>query len=661
MPSFASTDRKRPGADIPIKNKRYQIPRYPLDRPMVPGETPIPGAGMLVPWTRTSTVLDTHKDKEGIMKWRQRLVAKGLGDREDLVALAAATRLGDKSGLDRVVEQAFDYAMGQSSANRGQALHGFLERWVEGDKSLVIPERYRDDVAAVMAELQRCRLTIRPEFQEVVVVRPDLHDGDSSGVAGRLDLMLENEHGQLVIADYKTGTDPLLYGALEIQNQTGFYGSGWAIWDGELWHPMPAALVRDHSVMIHVLPGQAYAHAERVEIDVEELEADLAAAFRTRRRRKEAKVQHAPYVQDEEVGTASMMNTVAQIEDEAHRAEVHPSVDRFRPTPSSPTPDAALQAHLAAERLAKVEAMAKDAGRNDDPDDEGPTFTGVSGQTVPVNGEGKPLRPHAGPGKKGCSVCGRIGHRKGSKACLGETDHPNYQATGTLVGQDSGAVPLTHPAGGHSWTRDPMSGDWFCAVGGEKAAEPIAAGMTREQERRADVLDEQARALISDAMDRKDDKSTTTGDEAILSGDEAEIRKWWSPNSDPDDTTTEDHLAAALRAGEMIRAGSYFPGKLTPAEVESVREASREAEEQEAAQNRLTTGADDGIGSAEDDPFGDDDEPLSAAEQDWHLFLDRINEAKDKAEIRAIRAEATELGVWDDALLKAGLERIKTF
>lgn len=672
MPSFASTSGPTRKVDIPIKNKRYQIPRYPFTEPMAEGTAPEPGSGMLVPWTRVSTLLDTHKDKEGIFKWVKRLVIKGIGARPDLYALAAATRLDDRATLDRIGDQAFDVAGGQASANIGSALHSFLERWLEGDKTLAIPEQWRPDVAAVTAAFQDAGITPVPELQEIVVVRPDLADGDSAGLAGRLDLVVWYE-GQLTIADYKTGSDPLLYGSWEIQQQGGIYGSAWAMWDGEFWRPMPP-IRRDKMLMIHVLPGAATVTISEIDLDPAELEADIESAYRTRRRRKEAKKAHRLVLKVEDGAVdAPLEGGVVQAfgkatEDDQHRSEVHPSADTFRARPSSPTPDAALQAQKAAERLAKVDQMAKAAGRNDDPDDEGPgtiehgdTVNGfkvdLSGVPPIMNGEGKALMPLAGPGERGCGVCGRKGHRKGGKACLGDADPGTGRAarqamtdeakTGEQVRTEDAARTHTN----HSWTRDPIAGTWSCAVGGEPAAPEVGAVLTAKQEipdvaagdfteaeleslHHQPTLDELAEALISDARDRDDDKSLTTGDVAILSGDEAEIRKWWSPNSDPDDTTTEADLAAALRAGEMIRAELVNDSTVLP-------------------------GTD---GPEEPDPFDEDGSTaLDPKEADRNLLLDRVNKAKDKADLRQIRADAIEMSLWEGAVQEAGLAKVKTF
>jgi hypothetical protein len=536
VPNFASTD--APRESIPIRNHRYQIPRYPLDRPMRQGEAPIRGEGMLQNWTRASTVVDTHKDKEGLVKWRARLVAKGLGDREDLVALAAAARLSDRTTLNNVATQAFDHAKGQAASNLGSALHGFLERTLNGERDLVIPERWRGDVAGVLATFQDLGIVLNPDHQELVIVRPDLKDGDAAGLAGRFDLLGEYE-GKLTVIDYKTGSDPLEYGAWEIQQKGGLYATGWAIWDGEFWHPMPVVR-QDLTLMVHVLPGQGKdgVSVHEVDLDLAELEEDLAAAYRTRRRRKEAKKAHRQVVLDD---TVESVVTVAEVV-----------------AARQPTPDQQEQVDKADARMAKLNEMAIAAGRNDEGDDElGVGDTVTARQADVLDGEGNPIGLLAGPGERGCGVCHRKGHKRGSPKCLGLDDPAvtNRDVQDYADGKnDRFSAPDPHT--NHQWTRNPLTGTWECAIGGEQAAEPIQAELTVTQE---------------------------SVDNPMLS----------------------DH------------------------------------------------------GKAEEDPFDDDRDEAAAADADWHLFLDRINEAKDKAEIRQIRSEATELGVWNDQLLQAGLARIK--
>jgi hypothetical protein len=694
VPSFASTD--GPKSDIPVDgHNRYKIPRYPASGPI---DFPTEGSGMLVPWTRVSTILDTHEDKEGIFKWTKRLVVKGLGAREDLYALAAATRLEDKSTLLRVANQAFDYAKGQAASNLGSALHGFLERWVEGDPTLVIPSQWRGDIGAVMAAFQAANIRLRPDLQEMVVVRPDLKDGDAGGLAGRFDLvveMLNPETGEweLIVADYKTGSDPLAYGSWKIQQQLGLYGTGWAVWDGTHWHPMPA-IRRDKILMVHVLPGQASVQIHVGSVDPQVLEDDLAAAYRTRRRRKEAKKAWRPLVTVEDGALTSIgdpSTASAPVQDDV-QAELGTSVP-IGPLKPTKTPDQVEQERIRDERLARISGEMKP---NDDADDEltedqaiarrnrklmGPPDDEMI-RTEPdqvaafVQGPEAGLAPLAGPGERGCGVCGRKGHRRGSPKCLGDADpfakfdahkvpsvalpegvqaHPDggtiEHADGVHPRHGGMPTPEPHPAGGHQWTLDPESQTWVCAIGGEDAAPEVATVQAGLKERdefrqaysrypdnegsnadRAEVspltLEDHARSILSDARDREDDKSLTTGDVAVLSGDEAEIRKWWTPNSDPDDETTEADLAAALLAGEMVRAER--------AEVDAVAHSDDP--------------------DSQPDPFDEDGSTALTPAMTW---LEQIQQAPDKATLREIRAAALVVDKWTAELTAAGLERIK--
>lgn len=668
MPRFASTD--GPKSDIPIKNHRYQIPRYIFDGPLPADTTPVEGSGMLVPWTRVSTILDTHEDKEGIFKWTKRLVVKGLGAREDLYALAAATRLEDKAGLLKIADQAFDYAKGQAASNLGSALHGFLERWVEGDPTLVIPTQWKGDIGAVMAAFQAANIRLRPDLQEMVVVRPDLKDGDAGGLAGRFDLvveMLNPETGEweLIVADYKTGSDPLAYGSWKIQQQLGLYGTGWAVWDGTHWHPMPK-IRRDKILMVHVLPGQASVQIHVGSVDPEVLEADLAAAYRTRRRRKEAKKAWRPLVtvEDgavvasfEEVAYKPTEQEMADHEAEKYSPEQRAEIERIRETapaaaeallvqgPLKPTKtaDQVEQERIRDERLARISG---ESNPNTDGDDETPAMVpdGLAKNELAalgVDGTGAPLAPLAGPGKNGCGVCHRVGHRRNSPKCLGDADpfakFDAHKVPSVALPEhlEAAVERSAHPAGGHQWTLDPESQTWMCAVGGESAAPELQDGMTREQKRRDDLvevseltLEEYAQAILSDIQDRGDDNNLTTGDAAVLSGDEAEIRKWWTPSSDPDDETTEADLAAALRAGEMVRAER--------AEVDAVAHSDDP--------------------DSQPDPFDEDGSTALTPAMTW---LEQIQQAPDKATLREIRAAALVVDKWTAELTAAGLERIK--
>jgi hypothetical protein len=596
MPSFTGTSGRK--SDIRTdRHNRYLIPRYPLDRPMRPDEEPIKGTGMEVPWTRVSTIIDTHEDKEGIFKWTKRLVVKGIGARPDLYALAAATRLEDKGTLLGIADQAFDYAKGQASSNLGTALHGFLERKLSGEE-LDVPEPWRSDVAAVAAAFQDAGIRLRPELQELVVVRPDLKDGDAEGVAGRFDLLVERE-GMLEVTDYKTGSDPLAYGAWKIQQQLGVYGTGWAVWDGEFWRPMPP-IRRDKILMVHVLPGQASVQIHQGDVDAETLEADFQAAYRTRRRRKEAKKAWRPLV---------------TVEDGVVQADPAPAerVVASEPRQSGKTAQMEADEAKAQERLQAVAA----AGNAD------------------VKAPAPDLAPLAGPGQRGCSVCGRTGHRKGSAKCLGINDPavstPEAAAGRTTTEVPADEVPPAHQGPHRDWTRNPMSGAWECGVNecGAPAAEPLQTELTEAQATQVELQDAElapddsitvdAKKLLSVAVGNRAIGKETVGDAAILSGDPDKVRECWTPD---EEGGTEEELEAALAAAELARTTGF---SMTRIEEES-------------------------------DPFADDD-PSGADTR--AAFLAELKAAPDKATLRDIRTRATAAGLWEGELVQAGMARAK--
>ena len=660
MPSFASTD--GPKQAVPIKNKRYQIPRYPFPGRMTSAEGPVAGAGMLVPWTRVSTILDTHEDKEGIFHWTKRLIVKGIGAREDLYALAAATRLEDKAGLLKVADQAFDYAKGQAASNLGTALHGFLERWVEGDKDLVVPTQWKGDVGAVMAAFQDANIRLRPDLQEMVVVRPDLKDGDAGGLAGRLDLvveMLNPETGEweLIMADYKTGSDPLAYGSWKIQQQLGLYGTAWATWDGEFWRPMPK-IRRDKVLMVHVLPGQSSVKIHIGDVDAEDLEEDLTAAYRTRRRRKEAKKAWRPLVTVEDgqilgeptfdggPGPVAQQDvTLVPVGPTKPTPEISRAVTdgifiggategtSYGPTKpialtTSSTSDEAMEAERAAATVARVAA---ESNPNLDGDDEGPTTYRVDQASPPSDKVRtvEELAPLAGPGERGCGVCGRKGHRRGSPKCLG-TDDPRFDDPNTLNGaspqveadpEEAAAVPHSEhcrcSTRASGW-KAPADGEgpWVCGDCGlpSKLGVPLSV-QTGEQS-----AEDRFRLADADRAEREQAAEDVT----------AQIER--HPEMDSRTTSSTDHVIAGVSDG--TEEPDLLDGSVAPNQGSEY-------------QPELT----------ETDPFDEDgSDALTPAQPSW---LERIQQAPDKSELRAIRADALAVGKWTAELTQAGLKRIE--
>jgi hypothetical protein len=708
VPSFASTD--GPKQAVPIKNKRYQIPRYPFPGRMTPAEGPVSGVGMLVPWTRVSTILDTHEDKEGIFHWTKRLIVKGIGAREDLYALAAATRLEDKAGLLKVADQAFDYAKGQAASNLGTALHGFLERWVEGDKDLVVPSQWKGDVGAVMAAFQDANIRLRPDLQEMVVVRPDLKDGDAGGLAGRLDLVVEMfnpETGEweLIMADYKTGSDPLAYGSWKIQQQLGLYGTAWATWDGEFWRPMPK-IRRDKILMVHVLPGQASVQIHIGDVDAEDLEEDLTAAYRTRRRRKEAKKAWRPLVTVEDGTVLGEPTLTVTTFDGGPGPVAQQDVTLVPVGPTKPTPEISRavtdgifiggatkgtpigltkpapmpgeafygEAERAAATVARVAAESDpNNGDEDDPSVQGMVVTAELDRSEPIPGPGaEVLAPMAdkSKGERGCGVCHRKGHKRGSPKCLGDNDprlvklaeqqesSARENAGGMMSPEEADAVPhsdhcrcSTRASG---WKAPAVGGGpWVCGDCGLPSKLGVPLSVQFAQNGGQLTVSEQMLAASSTQPPPTLGHLGPDGPPpATLT--EADAAAW---RAEHQVTAHDSQGIAAIEARVVEQAEREKAAEDVTAQIERHPEMdSRTAEEPDPLEKAVGEHL-DREGVTEPDPFDEDgSDALTPAQPSW---LERIQQAPDKAELRAIRADAMVVGKWTTELTQAGLKRIE--
>ena len=231
--------------------KRDQYGRYLL---------PDPDTGKEVAWTRATTWSGTMKDRFGLNKWEMRMVAKGLGLRPDLHALAASTPLGDKKALDRVVQDAKEAAEASSGANKGTALHRFTELYDLGEP-FHAPAPYDRDVEAYAAKMKEKGLRALPQYIERIVVVPDL------GIAGTLDrIVAYNEAGDLRILDFKSGAN-LFYSLGEIEIQLAIYANAGLMWNdrtGE-YEPMPE-VDKDLALIAHCAAGSG--HCEIIESDI---------------------------------------------------------------------------------------------------------------------------------------------------------------------------------------------------------------------------------------------------------------------------------------------------------------------------------------------------------------------------------------------------------
>lgn len=252
--------------------KRDQWGRYKI----------IPAAGgKAVGHSRVTTFAKAIAETHNLTEWAKRNVALGMAKRPDLVAMAHGLSHADKAAMKEVVDAA-DEASGANEARRmGTALHSMVERINLGLVTLDdIPEAQRADVAAYVAEMARCGVTVVPEYVERVCVIPQFT------LAGTFDAAAE-VGGERYIADLKTGKE-ISYGAGEIAMQLALYAHAETLYDtgSEVHSPMPA-VNQQRALIIHLPLGQARCELTWVDIEAGWEACRLAAEVRAWRKRRD--------------------------------------------------------------------------------------------------------------------------------------------------------------------------------------------------------------------------------------------------------------------------------------------------------------------------------------------------------------------------------------
>ena len=209
---------------------------------------PDPDTGKSVSWTRVTTFAKAISDTEALQRWGERMAVKGLMERVDLQALAAATPMDDRRTLNKLAEQAKEAAGYKTAANQGTALHSYTERVDKGELGPGdIPEPWRALVRAYVQAMRDHQIRVLPSLIERVIVVKRYR------VAGTFDRVVEMPNGELWIADLKTGRD-LSYAEQEISIQLALYAHADAIFDYETgkFEPMPE--VNQEKALVMHLP-----------------------------------------------------------------------------------------------------------------------------------------------------------------------------------------------------------------------------------------------------------------------------------------------------------------------------------------------------------------------------------------------------------------------
>lgn len=211
-------------------NPEQGIKRDRWGRPMVP--SPFPD-GPLTPHLRPSSIAMKIADRWALERWMQRMTARGMALRPDLVALASTYDPDDAEGkkaLDKVVDQAKEAAGSARGANIGTAIHAYIEQINRGQSPSVLP----DHQPAIDA-YKRCidAHGIEPVLLEEFVVWPEMR------TAGSCDIYA-NYQGRMVVMDVKTGQhNPAKFSLVEFGAQFACYGNATHRWDGTTATPLP--------------------------------------------------------------------------------------------------------------------------------------------------------------------------------------------------------------------------------------------------------------------------------------------------------------------------------------------------------------------------------------------------------------------------------------
>lgn len=179
-----------------------------------------PTTGKKQAWQRCTTFAKMLEDTFGLGVWQQRMVAKGLALRPDLLDIVTTLEVKrDAERLNQILEQAKDAAGQKVAANQGTVCHKHTEDVDRGELTLdQVPPRYRADVTAYTETLRRAGITIVPQMIERITVVPDL------SVGGTLDRVVRARNGKYYVLDVKTGN--MDFGQLGICIQLAVYAAG---------------------------------------------------------------------------------------------------------------------------------------------------------------------------------------------------------------------------------------------------------------------------------------------------------------------------------------------------------------------------------------------------------------------------------------------------
>lgn len=196
-------------------------------------ELPNPETGKPARWTRVTKFVDCIDDKENLIAWISRHVAKGVAGSDDLITRAAAASLTNRGELDRICREAKKLAGGDQAADDGTFLHALSEAF-DRREDVEVPPKWKGHVLRYADLIDNGPLEVIPEYIERIVVVPELM------VAGTFDRLMrvkydvtvafpsgrtvELQKGDVVVVDVKT-SKVLEYSQLKFSAQFACYAA----------------------------------------------------------------------------------------------------------------------------------------------------------------------------------------------------------------------------------------------------------------------------------------------------------------------------------------------------------------------------------------------------------------------------------------------------
>jgi hypothetical protein len=254
---------------------------------------PHPVTGKKQAWQRATTFVKMLEDNFGLMTWQQRMIAKGLSMRPDLIDVISTLDVKrDREQLNKLLEEAKNVAGAKVAANVGTTVHKHTEEVDLGEPLDSVPPRYRPDVAAYRRALWDAGIKIVPSLVERITVVPELD------VGGTLDRIVLDRDGRYRVLDVKSGN--MDFGQLAICMQLALYAHGVNTagvynLDTGIWLPGPC-VETDYGLVAHIVPGSGTCELLHVPIDAGWEAVRVAADVREKRKLKKLFTPYDPDV-----------------------------------------------------------------------------------------------------------------------------------------------------------------------------------------------------------------------------------------------------------------------------------------------------------------------------------------------------------------------------